>query len=584
MSVDLEIKKAKSSAKKGDIGTAIQTLINILETYPSNKRILESFNRLKKVADSLGRVNPSDQEIEGLILAFKAGDFKKLSDKIFYTLKVYPKSTFLWNLLGVTLGRLGDDTGALSSYRQTLKINPDHVEANYNLGTALRRMGDFDGSQDALEKALSLQPNHINAHFNLAHVLLDKGEDYQAIFNLEKILSLNPRHFDAKHLLANTLRFVGRLEDALQTYVELTSMKPDYAPAFNDMGNTLRDQHKLSEALLSYDRAIQIDAAYPDPHFNKSLVYLQSFSFQKGFDLYKWRLELNYGDTPNWTRTLPLWAGEKNAKVVIWAEQGIGDEVMFAGIVPHALERNPNITLQCDRRLINIYANSFPKNLTLISRDDKLDLEKFDMQIAIGGLASIFRSSLESFTKHPQTYLKADQQKTIKIRDSLADGNTERIVGVSWQTSSKTAHKKNIPLEQLAKKIHSKNSKIVSLQYGDVTKQLDQLEKDFGIKIEQLNEIDKFNDLEGLFALICSCDEVITVDNATAQFGGALGVSTSVLLPFSCEWNWGLENQSCVWYDSVRLYRQSRPGDWDSALQALGDDKRKASLNADNLV
>jgi hypothetical protein len=109
--------------------------------------------------------------------------------------------------------------------------------------------------------------------------------------------------------------------------------------------------------------------------------------------------------------------------------------------------------------------------------------------------------------------------------------------------------------------------KLVSLQYGDVDHEIKKLLIDFGIKVIQVPEIDNMNDIDGLAALISACDEVVSIDNVTAQLAGSLGKETKILLPFSCDWRWGQVSQNCYWYDSVQLHRQVIIGDWEHVIK-----------------
>ena len=152
----------------------------------------------------------------------------------------------------------------------------------------------------------------------------------------------------------------------------------------------------------------------------------------------------------------------------------------------------------------------------------------------------------------------------------LFDG-LETLIGISWHSTKPRsgAQKKLITLNQLAKKLHKPGIKLVNLQYGDVSGEIGELQKEFGIKVIQIPDIDNKDDIDDLAALIMACDKIVSISNVTAHLAGALGKEAQVLLAFSCDWRWGNVGNSSNWYSSVRLNRQTKLFDWDSVLTKL---------------
>ena len=112
----------------------------------------------------------------------------------------------------------------------------------------------------------------------------------------------------------------------------------------------------------------------------------------------------------------------------------------------------------------------------------------------------------------------------------------------------------------------------MNLQYGETSREIHRLNSMSGVEIHQVDNLDLFNDLDGLTALISACDTVISIDNATVHLAGALGVDTRVLLPLRADDRWGLNSNESYWYDSVQLYRQQEPNNWHGPLQQLVSD------------
>ena len=135
--------------------------------------------------------------------------------------------------------------------------------------------------------------------------------------------------------------------------------------------------------------------------------------------------------------------------------------------------------------------------------------------------------------------------------------------------------KRNIPIEMLASELAKIPATFVNLQYGDVEGELQVLNKTKDFNIIDVEEVDKFNDLDGLAALITACDIVVSIDNSTVHLAGALGIDTRVLLPKVADERWGLDGCDSYWYDSLKLYRQEARDDWRKPLENLVKDLKK---------
>ena len=148
--------------------------------------------------------------------------------------------------------------------------------------------------------------------------------------------------------------------------------------------------------------------------------------------------------------------------------------------------------------------------------------------------------------------------------------NGRKIYGISWFSLAEWfGAQRSIKLDKLAKNL-PKNAFFVSLQYGAVADDIAKLKRDHGIEVHAVESVNNFLDLDGLFALIAACDRVVSVDNSTVHFAGALGVPCDVLLPFNSSWRWGVNgSKTSYWFDSLCLHWQAREGEWQSSLDSL---------------
>jgi ADP-heptose:LPS heptosyltransferase len=273
-----------------------------------------------------------------------------------------------------------------------------------------------------------------------------------------------------------------------------------------------------------------------------------------------------------------MWNGEKNQRVLVWGEQGIGDELMFSSIIPELYAASLKILVKCDKRLIPLFKRSFPADIKYFSKDLPIPEGEYDFHIPMGSLPLTFRKSLDSFKKSALGFLKYDMSKSKSIKAQLTHKNDKKIIGISWKTSSPIngSLNRNIDLAKLVRALNSSNTQLLSLQYGDISDEIDAVKRDFGIEVIQFSGVDNKNDIDGLAALIAACDQIVSTTNVTVHLAGALGAKVTALLPFSSRWIWGDGSES-YWYNSVTPLKQNLYQNWGNVLESL-------DLNKCNLI
>ena len=265
----------------------------------------------------------------------------------------------------------------------------------------------------------------------------------------------------------------------------------------------------------------------------------------------------------------PRWIGEDKRPVFLWAEQGIGDEIMFASMIPDAQEICSSLIVQCDGRLKPLFERSFDSSIQYVSKSDHVTESHFDFQAPFGSLGTFLRNSKADFQKASQGYLIHQTDKAEQLNHELSRLTQKKyFVGISWKSASKLegAHTRSLSLKDLAICLNRPDLQLVNLQYGDVEEEILELKHECDIEVINLPQINKFQDLDGLASLMAACNKVVSIDNATVHLAGALGVKTDVLLPFNSDWRWGVNESSSYWYSNVNLVRQKTPNDWSGPL------------------
>jgi hypothetical protein len=333
----------------------------------------------------------------------------------------------------------------------------------------------------------------------------------------------------------------------------------------------------MEEALLSFDHAIALTPGHAEANLNKSFLKLLMGKYEEGWALYKWPNKKRESKNNYLEFSQLLWLSEtplQGKTLLLRAEHGVGYEVFFISILLDAYQQAKAVTVTVDARLLPLLQRSMPK-ICFLDKTSAIDASAYDVHLRIGSLGKLFRNSLKDFSNAKYPYLFADKGRAVQIRNCLLDHQqieNVSLIGISWRTNSKfSAADRSMTLEQLATQLLSANPNLclVSLQYGDVTDEIAQLKQKTGITILQAQDVDNYNDLEGFSALIDACDLIVSIQNSTVHFAGALGKPVWVLLCHVPDWRWMLDRTDSPWYPTAKLFRQPARGDWDSVLMEI---------------
>ena len=457
-------------------------------------------------------------------------------------------------------------------------IKPNLANTYYNMGIALQKESKLEESIFAYKRAISVNPDFADAFYNMGNVFQEQSKLEEAKEAYKKAISIQPDHLVAYDNLGVVLHKQSNLEEAKEAYKKAISIKPDHVDAYNYMGIALTEQNKLEEAKEAFNKALAIQPEYAEAHHNLSLPLLAAKNFDQGFIQSEWRWKTKERDGTFLESAKPMWNGEKNQRVLVWGEQGIGDELMFSSILPDLYATSLKILVKCDKRLIPLFERSFPAGVIYFSKDQPVPEDEYDFHVPMGSLPLTFRKSLDSFKKSASGFLKCDMSKVESIKAQLMHKYDKKIVGISWKTASpiRGSINRNINFAELARALDSSNTQLLCLQYGDVSDEIEAVKRDFGIEVIQFSEVDNKNDIDGLASLILACDHIVSTTNITVHLAGALGAKVTALLPFSPRWIWGDGSES-FWYNSVAPLKQNLYQNWGNVLERL-------DLNKCNLI
>ena len=237
-------------------------------------------------------------------------------------------------------------------------------------------------------------------------------------------------------------------------------------------------------------------------------------------------------------------------------------------MIPDLMQRVGSLTLEVEPRLVALFARSFPE-VTVVPMDSQSSAGLGVMHTPIASLGGYFRPDWLAFPKRERGYLVADEERTQALRQRLDDGRT--VIGLGWVSKAPIGGtQKSARLADFEPLLRLPNCRFVDLQYGDTREEREAVERELGIRVERLADIDNTNDLDGLASLMCACDAVVTVSSTTAHLAGALGRPTWVMVPHGHAriWYWFRDRAESPWYPRVRVLRQQAGQGWSSLVEA----------------
>jgi hypothetical protein len=403
------------------------------------------------------------------------------------------------------------------------------------------------------------------------------GRVHEALAAFDTAVRLKPDYVDAHSNRASALYGMGRFEESLAACDTALRLKPDFADAHSNRGNALHGMGRFEEALAACDTALRLKPDFADALYNRSRLKLRLREFDEGFAEYNYRWKTaGFPSKPQKTSLPSATKSGLKGRLLLWAEQGIGDEIFYAGLIPEILKKGADVTLSANHRLHPIYNRSFPGVALLDSNavsGTSID-SGFDAQAPIGDLGHLLDLNAASIQATRSPYLRSDPIKRDGYRKTLSTFGSGLICGIAWQSANqKIGAAKSVDLTSFAPILSLPGVDFVNLQYGDVEAQIADLKSALGIGINKIPDLDVFHDIDGLLALIDACDVIVTTSNVTAHLAGSIGKRAAVLVPYRHGriWYWHESDEFSFWYPSLRLFYQNDPLTWDQTIKDCAD-------------
>lgn len=464
--------------------------------------------------------------------------------------------------------------------QQLLKACPDHPEGVGLLGVLKHRLKQFDESIVLLEKAIQLNPNNADNYNNIALNYANLDQYDKAIEFLDRALELKPDSYLYINNLALQYRQIGRHDVALQLMDRALTIQ-NAPEIWCNKGGVYGEVKDLENSEQCFKKAIEIKSDLAAAHVDLAFSYHLRGDWKKGFEEYEWRFKhfpqlkyyLNaYDQTKRWNGQ-----NLEDNTILLYGEQGLGDTIQFVRYCPYLKLLGAKTIVHCPDILESVIKRCpgvdevVVKNILTPGENDA-PFPDYDYQCSLMSLPHLLNLDFIPNFEYIEPAVKFE----------LKDYKDTFNVGISWMGSP--AHPNDLARSTYLKYFRSLHDipgvKLFNLQvnsgkriYASGKKIIDYSEGCEDMRVVDMTPM--IQTFEDSATILSGLDLVISVDTALVHLAGAMGVPCWVLVPYNPDWRWKLEGEETEWYNSLRLFRQSRPGDWEGVFKTVHEELNK---------
>lgn len=600
---EVRLREAYAHYRAGRLGEATRSCGLVLVEHPRSAASLELLGlialrerRYELAVEWLRRAIESEPGKASLHCNLggvyqQQGRLAEAEKELATALKLDPGRAEILANLGLTLSSEGELDRAIACYREAIEARPDLAELHFQLGNALQGKNCLPEAVACYERALERKPSSARARCNLGSALLRQGKTEKALKEIARALELDPQLAEAENAYGVALKEQGRIAEAAEHFVRAVQRRPDYAEALNNLGcvwerqgraaasieahrralalrpefaeahnglgNALGAQGEPEAARKEFEQAIALKPDLAEAHCNLALVELRAGEFEEGWREYEWRWRMNSPAVRRREFHQPQWRGAslEGARILLHAEQGLGDTIQFLRYAPLVARAGGRTILEISPRLRRL-AEGLGAEATIAAGES---LPEFDWHCPLMSLPLAFGTKLETIPREIP-YLRAPEAARQKAAGLDCWTGAGVRVGVAWAGREnfvrEDARQRSIERVLLEPLLATEGARFYSLQMGEAAE---------GSMMDLSASVE---DLADTAAQIERMDLVITVDTAVAHLAGALGKPVWVLLPFASDWRWLSAGEASPWYPTMQLFRQRRAGAWRESIEA----------------
>ena len=551
-----------------------------------NALLMKIFGNLfksKTGANSVASAASQARFMEGLAL-HQNGNLAHAQELYEEVLNLQPNHFDALHFLGVIAYQAGNSTLAVKLIDKAIAINPSNAVSYSNRGMALQDLRRFEEALLSFNQALLLQPDLAEAYSNRANTLKDLNRLDEALASCEQAIMLRPDYAEAFYNRGIALKELRRMDEALIDYGTAIKLKPGYAEVWCNRGIALAELRRLEEAINSLEHAIALKPGLAEAHLNLALTCLLMGDFSRGWKEYEWRWKSVRAKQSTRYLARPIWLGKESLKdktILLHSEQGLGDTLQFCRYAQKVSDLGARVILEAPRPLLTLLQTIEGVEQLVASGSA---LPTFDYHCPLMSLPLAFNTDLSTIPSSKR-YITSNSRKVAEWQARLGK-KTKFRVGLVWSGGFRPDQpevwgvnsRRNIKLSALAP-LRNEGLEFYSLQKGQPAEsELAELKTFAWDGPEIIDFTSQLADFSDTAALIENLDLVISVDTSTAHLVGALGKPVWILNRVDTCWRWLLDREDSPWYQSVRLFRQQKVGDWDSVVEEVRQALQKHQL------
>ena len=458
--------------------------------------------------------------------------------KIYIDLLRIERNPQILRLLGLIEFDLKNYDESLKFLNESLQKNPNNSECYSNRGLVNFKLKNIEKAISDFKKAISLDKNNYNPYFNLGNLYKELGKLDESLENFTKAISINKNLYLAYHNRALIKRFLFKFEDAIK----------------------------------DFDEALKINPKYSNSLMFKAITQLKIGDYENGWKNYEHRWGTINLPTPKREFSQPCWNGTDNLKnkiILIYGEQGLGDNIHFIRYFNLIKSKAKKAILQVDKRLVQLFKDSNFSN-NIFSNNEKLP--NFDVHCPLLSLPFKFSTTLKNIP-FSDKYLFANADRIIKWKKIF--DNQFLNIGINWQATPNPYFDRgrSFKLKYFDDFVSIDRVKLYSLQKINGLNQIN--ENANKLKLNIFDNFDEDAPFVDTAAIIENLDLVITCDTSIAHLSGAIGKKTFLLLQKNSEWRWLQDIDYSPWYSSLKIYRQKNQNDWSSVFDEVKKDIKR---------
>ena len=505
---------------------------------------------------------------------------KFLLSKLFleYALLINEKNESALISYARILFTLKNYTKVLSIFEKLLLVTSNSNSFEYKV-EFFERLIDLEKVNEA-KKILSLiyiekkNENLIKVLY-LEGILKKTQKEYKEAENIFKqCLEIDKKFVNAYIALSSIYKNQNNFNECINLLNEVIRIDSSNSKAFLELGIIYSHLGEVKKGISLLKKSLEIDPFNYETKYNLAQMQIYNKEFKEGWNNFQSRwLYHNFNSIRFKSSKKQLTSIDELKNILIWSEQGIGDQIMYGSIFSEISNLSKNVIVKFDKRLIKIFERKH-KNINFVDNETFIKEEQYDFHLPLGDLGYLFRKDLKSFKKVNFPYIDINSKISSKVKSTYYNQN-KIIVGISWTSKNQeVGQNKSINLESFLPILKLKNLTCLDLEYKNSDEDRNILLENTGLKIHKFKGIDYYNDIIGVASIIESCDLIITCSNVNAHISGALGKKTFLLLPLGKGrlWNWNAEKNKSIWYPSVKIFQQTKYNDWTHPIENVKTD------------